>query len=728
MQNTQESQTDVAPLNGSNVARRRFSVPLKATIIVVFFLTTVPVLLATIQINYQSSERVLRNHAADIVERFRNETIRQINSEFQALKSLVATAAELGRQAPDLFTDSRALVYLFEMLGYSETLLNIYVGTNDGGFRQARRIHDHDASFHGAKPPEDAVYAYRLIEPDMGPPILDRYIFLDNEQSVLGDVGIDSGYDPRSRSWYLQAEEAGDAIITDPELFWAFGLVGFTVAEPYSIDGSLLGVVAADVTLDRFSQYLAENPVSDNSVSYMLDDKGLVLAASDGMTQFGGGNNQVALTHVADAENRIAATAYSQSHESEGAEVYDFSYDGQDFIVSLSSFHENLGKPWRLMVVTPLDDFTAEFHASNRKMLIIGLAAVAIQLTVITIIAGLVASPLQRLARKVERIQSLDSASDISIVRSRVREIAILSSAIETLDTAVQAFARFVPVELVRQLLKSDQKLELGGQSRFLSILFCDVEAFSTLAERIAARDLLSRVSSLLGMFNRRVLEEKGTIDKFVGDGVMAFWGAPSPLDEHAFHACVAALAVQNDLERLNQDWRKSDEPEMRLRVGIHSDVVLVGNVGSRERMSYTVLGDGVNIAARLEDCNKIYGTQICISHDTFREAGDRLCVRPIDELQVKGRRSLVTIYELLGAHGAGDQFEPSESTLEIARLSRRAFDALVAKDHNTALKAYREVLERRPDDPVASLHVKRLEAGEIDPPSRAWVREINDV
>ena len=156
-------------------------------------------------------------------------------------------------------------------------------------------------------------------------------------------------------------------------------------------------------------------------------------------------------------------------------------------------------------------------------------------------------------------------------------------------------------LQLVRELLSSEHKLDIGGQSKFLTIFFSDMEGFSALAERIASRELLERISTMLELVSRSVHRERGTIDKFVGDGVMAFWGAPAPLDDHAWHACVAALRVQRELERLNLNWREADAPEMRLRVGIHSDAVLVGNVGSAERMSYTVLGDGVNIAARLQ-------------------------------------------------------------------------------------------------------------------------------
>jgi adenylate cyclase len=273
----------------------------------------------------------------------------------------------------------------------------------------------------------------------------------------------------------------------------------------------------------------------------------------------------------------------------------------------------------------------------------------------------------------------------------------------------VQAFARFVPVGLVRQLVQSDQRLELSGQSRFLTIFFLDVEGFSTIAERIAARDLLARISTLLEVVSKAVDEEGGTIDKFVGDGVMAFWGAPALLDDHAWHACVTALRIQRVFDTLNEQWRNAQAPQMRLRIGIHSDAVLVGNVGSKARMSYTVLGDGVNIAARLEGMNKAYGTLTCISHGTFREAGDRLCARPLDEVVVKGRRSRITIYELLGVYGAGAELEPSPEAAGLASATRLAFDALVSGEHATALARYRQVLSAHPGDRVAALHVQRL-------------------
>lgn len=712
-----------APSNlpASEAGRRpRFALPLKPTVLLVFAAMIVPVLLGIVQVNYVSSDRVARSYAANMVERFRLDAIRDIETEFAALESLIGTAAELGRQDPAFFENDRSLPYLFRILQHSETVLNVYVGLKDGSFRQARRIHDHSVPIHGALPPADSEFAYRLVAQAGGPPVLDRYVFLDAKLNRLGEVAAESGYDPRARPWYGTAVAAGATTITDPEVFWAFGLVGFTVAAPILVDKTTVGVVAADITLDSFSAYLASRRISEGSLGYLLDRNGMVLAASDGSAVARNERDAVELRHVSSLDSGIAALAYGHRPKDDPHAVYEFSVDGGDYVAGLSAFDESFGKRWQLFVVTPLEDFTQQFSLNNRRMLMLGLAAILVQLLILYVLASLISSPLQKLAMKVERINRLER-SGLPALHSSIREVDVLSRAIETLDAAVKAFASFVPVDLVRRLLLSEQKLELGGQSRYLTIFFSDVEGFAAMAENMPSRDLLARMSTMLELVSKAVHAESGTIDKFVGDGVMAFWGAPGLLDDHAWHACVAALRIQRALDDLNTQWQRAGDPQMRVRIGIHSDAVLVGNVGSQERMSYTVIGDGVNIASRLEGINKTYGTLICISHDTYREAGDRLFVRPIDEVAIKGRRARIAIYELLGAFGAGAELEPSPAGTQLARLTRLAFDALVNGDHPTALARYRDVLEVAPGDRVAEVHVQRLSAA---PGSIGVVRE----
>jgi adenylate cyclase len=163
---------------------------------------------------------------------------------------------------------------------------------------------------------------------------------------------------------------------------------------------------------------------------------------------------------------------------------------------------------------------------------------------------------------------------------------------------------------------------------------------------------LLQQVSRYLGTASRIIGEEFGTVDKFIGDAVMAFWGAPNELEDHAWRACVAAVRIQQEMDIMNAEWKKAGLPELKVRIGIHSDAVLVGNIGSIERMSYTVMGDGVNVASRLEGLNKNFGTRICISKTVYRESGERLILRPLGDMEVKGRKSTIEVFELQGLIG----------------------------------------------------------------------------
>ena len=544
--------------------------------------------------------------------------------------------------------------------------------------------------------------------PNAGSPAINHYVFLDANQKELASTDDATTYDPRLRPWYRAAEEARAMIISDPDVFASEEVIGVTVAQPFYADGKLLGVAAADITLGGLGAYLAERRISPGTLSYLLDHQGQVIAASDLSNTSTTDHGRVELRHVSSLDNPLPAMAFSaRPRQREG--VFSFSHDGREYLASLSNLAAEFGKTWQILTVTPLSDFTGPFQANNNRLVIFGLLAVALQIVIIYFLTSVISAPLEKLAFNVGRIQDLGT-EQLPSVTSPIREISVLSKAIDTLDVAVKSFSAFVPIGLVRELLQSEQKLELGGHSRFLTIFFSDLEAFSTLSEQVPSQELLLRVSAYLELVTKTVNQELGTIDKFIGDGVMAFWGAPALLEDHAWRACVAALRIQRGIDALNERWLAEGMKPFKIRIGIHSDAVMVGNIGSKERMSYTVMGDGVNIASRLEGINKEFGTRICISHSVFKEAGERLCVRPIDDVTVKGRRSKIPIYELLGVFGADDPgLEPDAATLELCKMTRLAYEALIKEDHALAQRRYREILAAFPDDPVSSALVKRL-------------------
>ena len=685
---------------------------LKPSILTLFVVLTVPVSLTIIAVTYFSNDRIARDDANELVDRFSTEAIANIQGDINPIKSLIRSVAALGNTYPGIYADDRSIAYFQAVLVHSRKIVSVYIGLENGSFRQARRI-DPAVEIQGKMPPDDAIYASRVVERSKDnakeSPTLDRYVFLDAHEKEVGGFALDTTYDPRTRGWYRSASQTGSIMITEPDVFAALGLIGFTVAAPFRADGKVSGVAAADITLDGLSQYLAERKISPGALSYILDQQGRVLATSDLSRTYANENGRVSLRHISSLDNGLPAAAFGARPR--GTEkIYSFDRDGREYVARLSAFAPELGTRWQLFVVAPISDFTGEFEANNKRLLAFGLVALLLQIVIIYFLTGAISSPLERLAGKVDVIQDL-SGKDLPIIASPIREISVLSRAIDTLDSTVKSFASFVPVGLVTQLLHSDQKLELGGHSRFLTIFFSDIEAFSTISEEIPAQELLLRVSKYLEIVTEAVNREAGTIDKFIGDGVMAFWGAPALLDDHARRACLAALRIQRAMDALNMQWQEQGAKPMRVRIGIHSDAVLVGNIGSRERMSYTVIGDGVNIASRLEGTNKEYGTRICIGHSVFKEAGENLCVRPIDDVIVKGRRSKIPVYELMGAFGVEPELEPDARMIELCRLTRLAYETAGTGDFASALERYNRIVVDYPGDPVASEMARRLGA-----------------
>lgn len=229
---------------------------LRSSIVVLFAVLITPIFFTIISLNYISNKNIARENANTLIARFRTEAIDSIQGMFNPIKSLVRSAAMVGSQEPGFYADNRSLKYLLSVLLHSDKVVSIYVGLSDGSFRQARRINP-IVKIHGELPPTGVKYAYRWIAPETGSSPLDHYIFLDRQHTQIGTVAQPTTYDPRPRLWYRQTAEDHRLIITDPEVFAAFGLIGFTISAPIYTDGKVTGVAAADITLDGLSQFLA---------------------------------------------------------------------------------------------------------------------------------------------------------------------------------------------------------------------------------------------------------------------------------------------------------------------------------------------------------------------------------------------------------------------------------------------------------------------------------------
>ena len=217
-----------------------------------------------------------------------------------------------------------------------------------------------------------------------------------------------------------------------------------------------------------------------------------------------------------------------------------------------------------------------------------------------------------------------------------------------------EMFSKYVAPEYVAQLAEDPSKIALGGRRAELTILFSDIRGFTSISEKLQPHEVIEFLNEYLSLMAGIVKEKGGTLDKFIGDAVMAFWGEPVHHPDHADRAADCALAMQATTARLAQRWVAEGKPDIHIGVGINTAEVVVGNIGSVEhKLDYTVIGDGVNLASRLESANKEFHTGIIISEFTLAKLGDRFDARPLGDVKVKGKERPVTIYELLGRKAA---------------------------------------------------------------------------
>jgi adenylate cyclase len=279
-----------------------------------------------------------------------------------------------------------------------------------------------------------------------------------------------------------------------------------------------------------------------------------------------------------------------------------------------------------------------------------------------------------------------------------------------------QAFSHYMSDLLIQDLLKHPEKLRLGGEKRILTVFFSDLAGFTSMSEKLAPEEVVTLLNRYLTAMTDILLASGGIIDKYEGDAIMAFWGAPVPQEDHATRACLAALDNQARMTELREEFSRMNLPPVFARIGINTGEMIIGNMGSSQRFDFTVIGDSVNLASRLEGAGKEYGTSIIISEDTYLQTRDAVEVRELDFLQVKGKQQPVRIYELLARKGELDPQKARGYAIfaEGLALYRKA-------QWEEAIRRFQQALELAPDDGPAKTFIRRCQTYKENLPAGEW-------
>ncbi len=278
------------------------------------------------------------------------------------------------------------------------------------------------------------------------------------------------------------------------------------------------------------------------------------------------------------------------------------------------------------------------------------------------------------------------------------------------------AFSRYIAPDVIEEIIENPETLELGGEERDITSYFSDVEGFSSISEMMSPRELVNLLNEYLSEMTNIILSHGGTIDKYEGDAIIAFYGAPQPFPDHAVKACLASIDMKRRLKELQEEWRSTGQVELKARMGMNTGLAVVGNMGSSTRMDYTAMGDTINLASRLEGVNKIYRTYAMISGTTYEAAKDVIDARKLDMVRVMGKDEVIHIYELLGRKGT-----LPDRMYEMLDAYYEAMEYFQGRDWKKAKLTFKKALKIVDDDGPSQVYIDRCEEFIKNPPSKKW-------
>ena len=645
----------------------------------------------TAEANSHALAETINEQIVSEVEKELSAITTQARASYTAIRTLFIQNVLETREA-----DKREFVFLSQLQS-QQGISWVAFGWPDGTFFAAHKLGDLDLEMMEIAPVNGAVKRR-----------------IDQYQVVVGDIQFEkrrfenTEYVVTDQEWYrksIQADEpAWFEITVNP-----VGIrPAIAYAGPIDVYQKRQGVLAIIIENTRLAQFLSQLSVGKTGAAFILGRDGTTIAAPDPDA------DEVNAQRADQLLLPVAQGAMKQAdspHTSEETTVrrVRFVAGGEAYAVTLT----RLAFPgWTLATVIPEAEFLGPIETTIRRLLV-GLAILILVAGILSawVARRIIAKPLNTVLDELKHVERFE-LDQVRRHPSRLVELKNLSNAIADMAGGLAAFRKYIPADLVRMLLREGIEPQPGGSVRVLTVLFADIAGFTGLSERLGDR-IIPLLSAYLDTMSREVSTHGGTIDKFIGDAVMAFWGAPEMNADHAVDACRAALAGQAALEA--SPLRDDSGRSLQVRIGINSGDMLVGNIGSEVRLNYTVIGDSVNIASRLEGANKEYGTEIIIGEETRRLAGDRVQVRELDRLMVYGRVGGLTIYELLGMTERGGL---SPGWIKLYEFGLAAYRA---RDFAGAMHFFQQVLAVRASDQPARIMLERCSQFLNSPPGKDW-------
>lgn len=691
------------------MTRRPFQPTLSTTITLGAAALVIPALLGILAFSHQRNVDSALAILKEDIDALQEDTSLLIDDLIEPASDIAKIIAEIEATQPNYFKKEESRGTLLKSLTAADHLDAFNITLEDGYHRVFTRI---DEQRRQANPniPKSANWYSGYIESftdgTSQTPRKRYQSYFQAWPNRLGQYTETETDDTRTYPHYQQAKSRRGLVISDPISDPDTGKLSITVGYPVLADGKFMGAVGVSITLDKLSQFLSKNSTSPNSLAIIAHKDGRIIAHPDYRQVANKQNSKSDLASIDKLEDRLVNEAVRHHKRTEEKEFTIKTSTGEEITASFQDF----GPTWQFISITPTNDIIGPIKSTDQAIAILIAVLVTIELALIYTFSRSLSRGVESATKELHAIETLDFESKDNS-SSRIKEFADLKTGISLLRNTLQTFSQYVPINLVRQLVESRQPLTLGMRQKELTIFFSDLVDFSNYAETANPEVLMQQMSNYFSAVTEAITHEEGTIDKFIGDAVMAFWGAPLSVENHILRGCAGALRASRRMQKLNSSWAQEDKPPLRIRIGIHTAEVLVGNAGSSDRISYTVMGHGVNVAARLEAKNKEFQSSICISDTIFAAMSNQIVARPLGQVEVKGRSGAFPVYELLGLKNSADpELMPRPGDQDKAEWATRAERAIAEGDLTSARAAYMESIQRHPDDVVAQRLLARLE------------------
>ncbi len=498
------------------------------------------------------------------------------------------------------------------------------------------------------------IWQNRIVNPGKWGSKKSKWLKFSQNLQLLEENMQDTGYDPCSRPWYRNAIDSKDRYVptwTQPYIFRTTKEPGVTVSIRIFLPNKQSFVLAFDMKSKDLSAFSAAFRPSPNGKIFVMLDNGKVTGLpADPKFVTADGIEKYLLRDIKELEIEeitYAVESWLNAGRPDGRR-FKISADGSTWWCMFSQLKHREENPSWICTLIPASDVLGNVTLQFLLVLAITAFSCIIAAIMALVLSRKYAEPIHGLVQQVQALRNLDVKPQ-NRSKTTILEILHLAEANERMRIALDAFSRYVPIDIVRQLLDRGEAARIGGKSSDVTILFTDIEGFTSISEKTPPMELTLHLEKYFNVMLEELRIENATVDKFIGDAIMAFWGAPIDNPKHALSAVRSAWNCAQKLNELNKEWRDSGKPEFITRFGIASGEGVVGNVGASSRLNYTVLGDNVNLASRMEGLNKFYGTMTLVASSVVSQTDDVFMFRHVDRGAVKGKLQVEEIFELLG-------------------------------------------------------------------------------